>query len=76
MCTVNSFKCKVILISLLLTLVIAVPVLTQTIKDADDGTTLKQIIILGKRAIGIGQGHIGSDQCSIIAGRKRSRLSV
>jgi len=48
---VNSFKCKVILIGLLLTLVIAVPVLAQTIKDADDGTTLKQVIIFGRHGI-------------------------
>jgi 4-phytase/acid phosphatase len=48
---VNSFKCKVILIGLLLTLAIAVPVLAQTIKDADDGTTLKQVIIFGRHGI-------------------------
>ena len=47
----SSFKRKVILIGLLLALAIAVPVLAQTIKDADDGTTLKQIIIFGRHSI-------------------------
>lgn len=47
----NSFKCKVILTGLLLTLAIAVPVLAQTIKDADDGTTLEQVIIFGRHSI-------------------------
>jgi 4-phytase/acid phosphatase len=47
---VNSFKCKVILIGLLLALAFAVPVLAQTIK-ADDDTTLKQIIIFGRHGI-------------------------
>jgi 4-phytase/acid phosphatase len=50
-CTVRSSKCKVILIGLLLTFAIAVPVLAQTIKAADDGTTLKQIIIFGRHSI-------------------------
>ena len=44
------FKCKVILIGLLLALAIAVPVLAQTIKPNDD-TTLKQIIIFGRHSI-------------------------
>ena len=47
----SSFKCKVILIGLLLTLAIAFPGLAQTIKDADDGTTLKQVIIFGRHGI-------------------------
>ena len=46
----SSFKCKVILIGLLLTLAIAIPVLAQTIKT-DDDTTLKQIIIFGRHSI-------------------------
>ena len=46
----NLFKCKVFLIGLLLTLVIAVPGLAQTIK-ADDDTTLKQIIIFARHSI-------------------------
>ena len=50
-CTVNSFKCKVVLIGLLLTLAITVSVLAQTIKDVDDGTTLEQIIIFGRHSI-------------------------
>jgi 4-phytase/acid phosphatase len=50
-CSMSSFKCKVILIGLLLSLAIAVPVLAQTIKDADDGTILKQIIIFGRHGI-------------------------
>ena len=44
-------KRVVIVLCLLLTLAIAVPVLAQTIKDADDGTTLKQIIIFGRHSI-------------------------
>ena len=47
----NSFKCKVVLIGLLLTLAITVSVLAQTIKDVDDGTTLEQIIIFGRHSI-------------------------
>ena len=47
----SSFKCKVILIIFLLTLTIAVPVPAQITKDADDGTTLKQIIIFGRHSI-------------------------
>jgi len=35
----------------LLTLAIAVPVLAQTLKDADDGTTLAQVIIFGRHSI-------------------------
>ena len=46
----NSFKCRVILIGLLLMLAIAVPVLAQTVQ-ADDGTTLKQIIVFGRHSI-------------------------
>jgi hypothetical protein len=42
---VSQGKCKVILIGLLLALAIAVPGLAQTIKDADDGTTLEQIAL-------------------------------
>jgi 4-phytase/acid phosphatase len=49
--TVNSFKCKVILIALLLTLTIAFPVPAQSIKVADDGTILKEIIIFGRHSI-------------------------
>ena len=48
---VSQGKCKIILIGLLLALAIAVPVLAQTIKDVDDGTTLKQIIIFGRHSI-------------------------
>jgi 4-phytase/acid phosphatase len=48
---VRSFKCKVILLGLLLTLAIVVPVLAQTIRDADDDTTLKQIIIFGRHSV-------------------------
>jgi len=48
---VNSFKCKAVLIGLLLTLALAVPVRAQTIRDVDDGTTLKQIIIFGRHSI-------------------------
>lgn len=47
---VNSFKSKVILLSLLLTLCIVIPVMAQTIKQGDD-TTLKQIIIFGRHSI-------------------------
>ena len=42
----NSFKCKVVLTGLLLTLAITVSGLAQVIKNTDDGTTLEQIIIL------------------------------
>jgi 4-phytase / acid phosphatase len=42
---------KRIVIVLCLLLTLAVPVLAQTIKDADDGTTLKQIIIFGRHSI-------------------------
>ena len=49
-CTVISFKCKAILIGLLLALAIAGPVMAQTPR-ADDGTTLKQIIIFGRHSI-------------------------
>jgi 4-phytase/acid phosphatase len=45
----NWFRRMVILSALLLTL--AVPGLAQTIKDADDGTTLKQIIFFGRHGI-------------------------
>jgi 4-phytase / acid phosphatase len=48
---VNSVKLRLILISLLLALVMAAPVLAQTISNADDGTTLKQIIIFGRHSI-------------------------
>ncbi|MBI5594032.1 MAG: hypothetical protein HY881_26590 [Deltaproteobacteria bacterium] len=47
----NSFKCKVILMGLLLTLTIALPVPAQSIKVADDGTILKEIIIFGRHSI-------------------------
>lgn len=47
----NSWKCKVVQLGLLLTLAIAVPALAQTTKGADDGTTLKQIIIFGRHSI-------------------------
>ena len=46
----SSFKRKVILIGLLLALAIAGPVMAQTPR-ADDGTTLKQIIIYGRHSI-------------------------
>jgi len=46
----NSFKCKIILICLLLTLAITFPVLAQP-NDADDGTILKEIIIFGRHSI-------------------------
>ena len=46
----KSFKCKVILIGLLLIFTIAVPVLAQTI-NTDDDTTLKQIIVFGRHSI-------------------------
>ena len=45
----NLFKRTAVLLTLLLTL--ALPALAQTIKDADDGTTLKQIIIFGRHSI-------------------------
>lgn len=45
----NLFKRMVILLGLLVTL--AVPVAAQTIKDADDGTTLKQIIVFGRHSV-------------------------
>lgn len=47
----NTSKCKVILIGLLLALAIAAPVQAQTFKVADDETTLKQIIIFGRHSI-------------------------
>jgi 4-phytase/acid phosphatase len=47
----RSFTRKVVLIGLFLALAIAVPGLAQTIKDVDDGTTLKQIIIFGRHGI-------------------------
>ncbi len=47
----NPFKCMFILLGLLLSLASAVPVPAQTINDADDGTTLKQIIIFGRHSI-------------------------
>ena len=50
-CTVNTFKCKSILTGLLLAFAIAVPVLAQTDTNADDGTTLEQIIIFGRHSI-------------------------
>ena len=46
----RSFKRKITLAGLLLTLAIAVPVMAQTVR-ADDGTTLKQIIIFGRHGI-------------------------
>ena len=42
---------KRVVIVLCLLLALAVPVLAQTIKDVDDGTTLKQIIIFGRHSI-------------------------
>ncbi len=45
------FKCKIVLLCLLLALAIAAPVAAQTVKDADDGTILKQIIIFGRHGI-------------------------
>ena len=42
---------KRVVIVLCLLLALAVPVLSQTIKDVDDGTTLKQIIIFGRHGI-------------------------
>ena len=47
----KSFNNKLNLIGLLLTLTLATPVRAQTIKDAADGTTLKQIIIFGRHSI-------------------------
>ena len=47
----NPFKCKFILLGLLLTLASVTPVPAQTINDAGDGTTLKQIIIFGRHSI-------------------------
>lgn len=47
----RSFTYKVISIGLLLALVITVPVLAQTIKPADDGTILEQVIIFGRHSI-------------------------
>ncbi len=49
----NLFKRMVILIGLVLTLAIPVPgpVLAQTIANANDGTTLKQIIVFGRHSI-------------------------
>jgi 4-phytase / acid phosphatase len=47
----NLFKRVVILLGLLLTLVVPVSVPAQAIKNADDGTTLKQIIIFGRHSI-------------------------
>ncbi len=49
----NLFKRMVILIGLVLALAIPVPVLVlaQTIADANDDTTLKQIIIFGRHSI-------------------------
>ena len=49
----NLFKRMVILLGLVLTLSVPVPVwvLAQTITDANDGTTLKQIIIFGRHSI-------------------------
>lgn len=45
----NVFGRSVVLLGL--SLVFAVPVPAQTIKDADDGTTLKQIIIYGRHSV-------------------------
>ena len=42
---------KRVVIVLCLLLALAIPVLAQTIKDVDDGTTLKQIIIFGRHSI-------------------------
>ena len=47
----NPLKCKAILIGLLFALASALPGLAQTIRDVDDGTTLKQIIIFGRHSI-------------------------
>ena len=47
----NLFKGKFILTCLVVALAIAVPVPAQTVNDADDGTTLKQIIIFGRHGI-------------------------
>ena len=47
----KSFKSKLNLIGLLLALASAIPARAQTIKEADDGTTLKQIIIFGRHSI-------------------------
>lgn len=46
-----SFKRNAVLISLLLALFLAVPVLAQTVKPTDDGTTLEQVIIFGRHGI-------------------------
>jgi 4-phytase/acid phosphatase len=49
----NLFKRMAMLVCLVLTLTISAPVptLAQTITDADDGTTLKQIIIFGRHSV-------------------------
>jgi 4-phytase / acid phosphatase len=49
----NLFRRMVVLLGLVLTLTIIVPVWVsaQTITDANDGTTLKQIIIFGRHSI-------------------------
>lgn len=49
--TVSLSKVKVALFGLVLTIAVAVPELAQTIKPADDGTTLEQIIIFGRHSI-------------------------
>ncbi len=47
----NLFKRTVIVLGLALTLTVPVQALAQTIRNADDGTTLKQIIIFGRHSI-------------------------
>jgi len=44
-------KCKAFLSGLLLALTVAIPVAAQTIPAADDGTTLKQIIVFGRHSV-------------------------
>jgi 4-phytase / acid phosphatase len=46
-----SRKCRVLLLGLLLALVLAAPSPAQVVRDGDDGTTLKQIIIFGRHSI-------------------------
>lgn len=46
-----SHKCKLLLLGLLLALVLTGPGLAQTVRDGDDGTTLKQIIVFGRHGI-------------------------
>jgi 4-phytase / acid phosphatase len=46
-----SHRRKILLLGLLLVFILAGPGLAQTVKDRDDGTTLKQIILFGRHSI-------------------------